>query len=608
MKLRALCLVAGGLLACSSSEPTGGATTSTSAVTPRAMADSPSGPASAPTAPPSAVIPSPPASSAAPPNIADLPSLRMRAFQRPRGPLSIVDSYRFYPDITLELEGQPFYLAEMSVWMIRSDHELSSGPNWSCLNDLDYYGDRIQRALLDVRGHVDGPYWCRVHSYQEPLMSRFAMDSDDWKKPSSGWMPGHVEANRAAAPTVVAWSEGRNLGLFKGDLLVVDGPNAAAPKLAPAPQGCTGKTRLVASDVAALKTGEVYVAGIECGVPDGFAIESFAANATTGTFTPLPQLDGVDKDARMFVRARCADEVIAVVASAKAQYVLRLEGGAWRATALPTLEGAPVRSVSLSPDGAVWLLLRDVPGSAGDLALQPVATKNYAVLRLDRRGAWAKAALDVRDGAAPILTSVTGLDAEHALVAGGLLDDGGGSAMIGPDGKRYHGLIFGAPALRLVVKDWAVLWSTGASDPFPPEPQPTPRAAQEPRVDAPDEAPETMEPYTAGCKAPFVFLFQLSELAPPDYPYPATRDAMKDAPIAKKVTFVEYDERGARRFGARVKDKADGDALIAQLKASKGMAPQLLVLEPIRECSTPILPPRGPLFGARHPGSGASGK
>lgn len=590
MKLRALCLIAGELLACSSSEPTGGPTGSTSAVTPLATADSPASVTGAGrTAPQSAVTTAPPRSSAAPPTIADLPSLRMRAFQRPRGPLSLDDSYRFYPDITLELEGQPFYLAGMSVWGIRSDHELSGGAGWPCFNQLSPFGANYQRALLDMRGRVDGPYWCRVHSYQEPIMNRFAMDSDDWMKASSGWLPGQVEANKAAAPTVVAWSEGRNLGLFDGQLRVVDGPNAATPKLAPAPQGCTGTTRLAATDLAALKTGEVYAAGIECGVPGRFAIESFAAGDTAGVFTRLPELEGVDKDARLFVRARSADEIVAVVASAKAQYVLRLEEGAWRANVLPALEGAPVRNLSLSPDGSVWLLLRDVPGSAADLALQPVTTKNYAVLRLDRHGGWAKAALDVRNGAAPILTSVTGLDAEHAIVAGGLLDDGGGSALIGADGKRYHGLIFDAPALRLAVKDWAVLWSTGAADPFPPEAQPAPNAPPGPRVDAvdPDDAPETMKPYKEGCKAPFVFLFQLSELAPPDYPYPATRDAMKDAPIAKRVTFVEYGERGARRFGARVKDKSDGDALIAQLKkASKGMAPQLMCFEPDRVLRT----------------------
>jgi hypothetical protein len=584
----AWCVLAMCSFACSSPEPTGASASSSARPPPSTSAL-----ASAPSAPSASEPSRPPPEKGPPPAMADLPSLRMRAFQRPRGPASWSESYRFYPDVTIELQDKAFYLAEMSSWEIRSDHEMAFAKGWTC---IDHNGsgrawlNGFQRALVDVRGRIDGPYWCRVHLFEEAIMSRFAADNDIWARSSTvPWFEGVEPANVGVASTVVPWSEGRNLGLYRGKIIVTEGPTAHTPKLAEAPPACAGKTHVAPSEIAALSSGEVLAAGIACEQPGAYAIEAFAPGSEKGTFTALPKLEDLGTQQRIFLRAKSPELVVAVVASTKAQYVVRLEGGAWQASPLPKLEGVPIRSVSLASDGSVWLLLRDVDGDPADVALKPVVTKQYAVLRQDRRGAWARAELDVRKGAAPIVTSVTGLDADHAIVAGGLLDGGGGSGFFGPDGKILHGMIFDPPKeVTYVTKDWAVLWSTGAADPFPP-PAPGPVKEIPPVVPAPEKAPEKMEPWSAGCTAPFIVMFQIAQLAPADYTYPATRDAMKDAPIAKKVTFIEYTDDGSgkdellprRWLGVRVKDKADGDAFIAQIKkGAKGMAPQLMCFEP----------------------------
>lgn len=87
--------------------------------------------------------------------------------------------------------------------------------------------------------------------------------------------------------------------------------------------------------------------------------------------------------------------------------------------------------------------------------------------------------------------------------------------------------------------------------------------------------------FKEGCATPFVYLYDVSPLNDDKFTFPATRKALATFPEVSQLGLVEVSEAGARRLGVTVASKAQGEAVIAHVKATmKDEEPRLLCYAP----------------------------
>lgn len=110
-----------------------------------------------------------------------------------------------------------------------------------------------------------------------------------------------------------------------------------------------------------------------------------------------------------------------------------------------------------------------------------------------------------------------------------------------------------------------------------------------PKAELPDL--ETMEdkvadlamptPLTSRCYRPFALLFTLSKVAPPDFDYPATREALKGHTEFADAQFIEFKRLDKRFMGAFVSDVDMGKKLVELIKKKvPNSTPQLVCHSP----------------------------
>jgi hypothetical protein len=73
-------------------------------------------------------------------------------------------------------------------------------------------------------------------------------------------------------------------------------------------------------------------------------------------------------------------------------------------------------------------------------------------------------------------------------------------------------------------------------------------------------------PFTWRCATPFVLLYTLSKVAPPDFDYPATRAALKGHSEFQGAQFIEFKRLDKRFMGAFVPDAEMGKKLVELVK------------------------------------------
>src|SRR6185503_7008099 len=92
-----------------------------------------------------------------------------------------------------------------------------------------------------------------------------------------------------------------------------------------------------------------------------------------------------------------------------------------------------------------------------------------------------------------------------------------------------------------------------------------------------------VKPPTPGCKNLFVVLYKLSRVAPPDYDFPLTREALKGHTEFSDVRFAETEDAGTRYLVAFVPSFARGQKLLSLVREKVPTArPQMLCGEPPR--------------------------
>ncbi|MFT3774929.1 MAG: hypothetical protein QM820_57005 [Minicystis sp.] len=80
--------------------------------------------------------------------------------------------------------------------------------------------------------------------------------------------------------------------------------------------------------------------------------------------------------------------------------------------------------------------------------------------------------------------------------------------------------------------------------------------------------PGPAEPFSAECATHFVYLYPASWKNGKDYTYPTTRKALSTFPEASAINLVEYGPQYGRSIGVVVTSKAQGEALVAHIKAT----------------------------------------
>ena len=328
---------------------------------------------------------------------------------------------------------------------------------------------------------------------------------------------------------VTPWSEARTLFLPRdpsrthGDFTV--SPPGTAPPQRTAGAKCP--VRLDAEALTALASGEVLLVGRDCDSGDRLALERWAPGKTTATVTPLREPEGKLVEVRLLATEK---DRFALVRREQGNFFARVDVSAEEPTLtpLPLPVDKPLVDASLAPDGTVWLLF----GKGADLDL----------LRRSADGTYARATFPAREDYTPY-----GLYAASADIA----------------------------YLAVTTSDVrSLILSTRPGDLFEEE-----AAADDDKPSTPaGGAPGAL---TAGCPTPFVILFAVSDSAPYDYDYPATRDALSGWPDAARYRFVEYKNGKQRTLGVIAPDAAAAEALAARIREKvKGSRPAPACFKP----------------------------
>lgn len=274
-------------------------------------------------------------------------------------------------------------------------------------------------------------------------------------------------------------------------------------KLLPTGSGMSFGRHPVASSLAALDSGELYVLGRDCDT-GGLAVESFD-RAGVGRVDALPsgEAGGAIQGGAIYAFDHGAAAATGYSKSHGAALWV-LEEGKWQARELPTRKA--IRSLTITAEGTVWLVDTAADYHRGRLYRQP------------RGGAWAEVPL-------PRAIAESGEEADR--VAGAVWGERDADVWI----------VASSGATDADVVD--VLRTRPATKVFDgPEGDYQTRLANRPP-----------RPASPNC-ATFVLLYTLQKTTPLTYDFPLTQDALKGRSEFKDFKFAITEAGGRRFFGA----------------------------------------------------------
>jgi hypothetical protein len=348
----------------------------------------------------------------------------------------------------------------------------------------------------------------------------------DGKWGTVGVLPGAVSA----------WKDGRTLALRMGKLeSVPEAPEGGIPpqsKPGDAP-GCKGSAAAIdAKSLTALSSGEIFLLGRRC---DNGTMGVERLGAGPAVLEELP--DAPKEPLKTLIAAGSPKSVYVATSGTERPYVARFDGRAFRSIAVP--DAGEVEGLWATPDGAAFLI-----------------TLNRAQK-----------------------------DSPTLLVR--IEADGTVTRFIAPRGRNFHGIWAsdkdtaytawyreGEASVLFSTKPDVILGSPPAS--FSEE------APASPGIDAPppEIASLPMPAYTDACKTPFVFLYDVSPKAPPNFDFPTTRKAISTFPKLSEIKLVEFVYEKKKKLGASVPSAEVGRALMKQVVENmKDESPVLVCYE-----------------------------
>ncbi|MBL8741194.1 MAG: hypothetical protein JNK04_08875 [Myxococcales bacterium] len=305
------------------------------------------------------------------------------------------------------------------------------------------------------------------------------------------------------APLKIAgWKGGNGLKLEKGSIGVLG--SGDPPKQAVAPDGAPCKGAAVTTEeIDALPSGEVFLLGKRCG--QGAYVTELLGVDGKSIIEDLPGAPSTAK--RAFIAAGSSSRAYVVISTGEAPYFATWDGHAMRRIDLDA--SGDVTSVWVSPDGALFFLLIQ-KGRAELWRLLPTgeAQKSGVFAPSPNASVWAA-------------------DKDTAYV----------------------------PSFRSILSTKPGLVFTGYAekkdDAAPVDPGP----------------PQTGLPrFTDACPTPFVWLFDVSQVAGPDFTFPNTRGALSSYPKLAEITLVEIKVGSGRKLGVVVPSKTVGEEVVAHVK------------------------------------------
>jgi hypothetical protein len=378
-----------------------------------------------------------------------------------------------------------------------------------------------------------------------------------YKQANGEWLEVATDEAGDGLALFTSWSGGRTVARNVFGFSIVSGSKKQAIPLAT--PGKTGTPRLTFEAIAGLPGGDLYAVGLDSERPGTFSLEHWTDEKETSVGVyPLPSWFCTGPGT-----ATAADgEVALVTASPSSVFVLckatlgagivRFDGKDLHVIAPPTSDR--LAGAAVGDDGTLWL-----------------ATPS-AAFALDERGVWRELAVPAAKGLEativegyykpepPLhveLDSVASVGAGQALVAGSLYDK---------EQRAQSTFLFATDERKLELPK--------------SDKQPTPLPSGSAVPAPPGESAEggALGP---DCKTPFVVLYSVSDSAPVDYAYPATRDALAAEHPKPVAEFVELRFKRHRALGAKVKTAADAKALVEVIsKRVKGSKPTALCLDP----------------------------
>lgn len=376
-------------------------------------------------------------------------------------------------------------------------------------------------------------------------------------------------------------------------IFVLDGAGGKpAPQLTP---GKDCKTQVLGhASLVTLPSGELLGLGRACqpgmaysaymmgGLGGPLAVERWPKGARKAMVEVLPNSAGLkDLMPPYALHVVGPAEVFALVNVAeKNPYLARWDGKTWTDVS-PAEMREPVAALWRTRDGATWLAGETKlgrlegakwtsftpPGDTGRFEWVERAPDDTFWLRrkaelwhLDAAEKWESVPLpEGRDG--------------QALVPESVAWHGGEMFVVGRDEQAKVSLL--STKKRDRVLDLAAVDTGGGASDTPPS---TGEAKRE------EQAFGRVTPATAACKELFVVLYKLAKVAPPDYDFPLTRQALKGHTELADVSFAETEDGGRRYFVAFVPDFKKGRALVELVEEKvQGATPQLLCGKPPKQ-------------------------
>jgi hypothetical protein len=364
---------------------------------------------------------------------------------------------------------------------------------------------------------------------------------------------------------VAAWSGGRVLGIDHGAFRVLSGPKSMVPKPASGANGdCPVRVNVEA--ITALPSGELFGLGRGPCDEGAYLVERWGDDDAASKAiqrlppyfgTPFPKVDHPFMGESAWLVAEARDAVYAIRTSGNEgpsqSRLARFDGSDWSELALPI--DRLVTSADAGPDGSLWIIADGKP------------------FTFDARRGWREVTLPTPpplpaecNAGAPKprfeLNSVRALGGDRAYF---------GAHVYYADSTWETGAILATAAPALKVVALRGVRSSDAGAPNLPSDAGTLAAATGPGPTS----------FTQACTTPFVILFTVSKAAPPDFAFPATRDALLAAKQRPNVKFVEFTYRGGRTLGAIAPDADQARALVELITARvKGSKPTLVCYAP----------------------------
>ncbi len=382
-----------------------------------------------------------------------------------------------------------------------------------------------------------------AHFYSFMGPRQFSYRDVSYERRNGTW--GVIGASPGAVTT---WKDGRTLTLRMGKLeSVPEAPEGGIPpqtKAGDAP-GCKGSpAALDAKNLTALSSGEIFLLGRRCDTGT-MGVERLGAGPSVLEELPDPPKEPL----KTLIAAGSTKSVYVATSGEGKPYVARYDGRAFRSIAVP--DAGEVEGLWATPDGAAFLITynrtqKGAPTLLVRIETDGTVTRFIAPRGRRFRGLWAS-------------------DKDTAYTA---WDDDYGEASVLFSTKPD--VISGAPPASFSEEAPA----SSGSDAPPPEMASLPMPA-----------------YTDGCRTPFVFLYDVSPKAPPNFDFPTTRKAISTFANLSEIKLVEFVYEKKKKLGAVVPSAEVGRALMTQVvRNMKDENPELSCYEPkegVREIRLP---------------------